>query len=110
MQDINFENRVRAAKLSLMGVIYTENYMTNHLDKFIPPFITALGSTSKEDTEVCKVANQIFYYLGRYCEYSSYIHIIKAALKGECVEHPEFVKCSFKALAGLTQGNLECVP
>jgi len=49
LQDIGVENRVRAAKLSLMGVIYTENYMTSHLDKFIPPFVTVLGSTSKED-------------------------------------------------------------
>lgn len=49
IQDLSVENRLRAAKLSLMGVIYTENYMTNHLDKFIPPFITALGSSSRED-------------------------------------------------------------
>lgn len=110
IQDISVENRVRAAKLSLIGVIYTENYMTNHLDKFIPPFITVLGSNRQEDAEVCQVAGQIFHYLGRYCEYSAYSHIIKAALKGECVQHPEFVRCSFKALARLTSGNLECVP
>lgn len=48
IQDINIPNRLRAAKLALMGVIYTENYMTSHLDKFLPPFIIALSASSKE--------------------------------------------------------------
>ena len=34
IKDINLENRIRAANLSLMGIIYTENHMTTHMDKF----------------------------------------------------------------------------
>jgi hypothetical protein len=93
-----------------MGTIYTENYMTTHLDKLLPPFISIIISPNKEDAEICHIVNQMFYYLGRFCEFSSYIDIIKASIKGECIQQPEFIKCTFKALARLTEGNLECVP
>lgn len=50
-----------------MGVIYAENHMTTHMDKFIPPFITAISSPNKEDAPICQIVSTIFYYLGRFC-------------------------------------------
>lgn len=61
--------------------------MTSHLNKFIPNFITSLRVLSPEDMFITKKVEQLFYYLGVFCPYSSYIHIIKSGIAGELVQN-----------------------
>jgi len=42
---------------------------------------------------------KIFYYIGRYCEQSSYLRIMRSALEGKLVQNEEFIKASLKAIA-----------
>lgn len=46
------ETRVRSANLFLMGVIYSEDYMTQFLDHFIPNLIWHCIPRSKEKADV----------------------------------------------------------
>ena len=54
--------------------------------------------------------SKIFFYIGRYCEQSAYIHLIQDALNGTLIQNTEFVRCAMKGLSMLIQGNLEAIP
>lgn len=43
LRDSNDENSVRASRLVLMGVVFTEDYMTQYLDDFIPKTIMCVN-------------------------------------------------------------------
>lgn len=53
------ENRLRAANLMLMGVIYSEDYMTQFLDQFIPNTITAIEYKDNDSKIIRNAAEKV---------------------------------------------------
>lgn len=94
----------------IYGAIYTENYLTQYLDDMIPQLLASVIPHEKEDVPCCRKIERMFYYIGRYCEQSTYLHIMKSALEGKLVQNEEFIKASLKALTRLFEGSLEAVP
>ena len=43
---------MRAVNLALLGVVFTENYLTQFLDVMIPEFIPCLINRDKEEAKV----------------------------------------------------------
>jgi hypothetical protein len=76
----------------------------------LPNLLTGVIPHEKEDIACCLKIERMFFYIGRYCELSSYLHIMKSALAGELVQNEEFIKASLLALSQLTAGSLEAVP
>ena len=84
--------------------------MTHFLDAFIPQFLPSIIPITHEDKKVAEKVCKIFYYLGRYCEQSAYIHLMKSALNGTLIQNEEFVRSSMKGLSMMIKGNLEAIP
>ena len=78
---------MRAANLALYGVAFTENYLTQFLDVMIPHFLPSILPHSADDRKVSDKVCKIFYYLGRYCEQSAYIHLMESALDGKLIQN-----------------------
>lgn len=104
IKDINFDNRIRAARLMVFGTIYTENYMTQYLDVMLPHLLSSIIPIHPEDKPVSDVIYKIVRYLGRYCEVTAYLHIITSALKGELIQNEDFLRASLRGLAALING------
>lgn len=48
----------------------------------IPHLLTIIIPLQTEDKPVCDVVEQMMFYIGRYCETSAYLHVMKSALQG----------------------------
>jgi hypothetical protein len=104
------ENRSRACNLAVYGALFTENYLTQYLDDMIPHLLTAVIPHSNEEKACCEKIEQMFYYIGRYCELPSYVHIMKSSLEGKMVQNEEYIKATLKGLMQIAKGSLEAVP
>jgi hypothetical protein len=78
------ENRLRAANLMLLGVLYSEDYMTQFLDQFIPNTITAIEcreGDSKLIMESTLKVKRTYQLLGRFCDFSAYMPIVFSGVR-----------------------------
>ena len=80
--------------------------MAQYLDNLIPQFLPSIIPVTHEDKKVADLICQIFYYLGRYCEQSGYIHLMQSALDGTLIQNEEFVRSAMKGLSMMIKGNL----
>lgn len=80
--------------------------MAQYLDNLIPQFLPSIIPISQDEKKVSDIICQIFYYLGRYCEQSGYIHLMKSALDGTLIQNEEFVRSAMKGLSMMIKGNL----
>ena len=67
-----------------MGVIYSDDQMTQFLDQFIPNTITFLVSKEGDSKIQIKTANKIkevYRLLGRFCDFKSYVPMIFSSLR-----------------------------
>lgn len=71
----------------LFGVIFTEQYMTQYLDVMLPHLLSSAIPITSEDRAVADLICRTLHFIGRYCEVSSYVHIMGSALKGELVQN-----------------------
>lgn len=105
----SLENRLEAINLLLYGLIYAEDYVTQFLDKFVVNILYNLEVRTKEDQVIADKTCQIFYYLGVYCPYTSYMPLIKSALKSEISDKEDYPKYALIALTHLLEGFFETV-
>ncbi|KAM3145249.1 hypothetical protein pb186bvf_002577 [Paramecium bursaria] len=103
--DSNEESRTRASKLIIYGVIYSEEYMTQFLDNFVPNMITAIKyAQTQNNQKILLNLGKVFYYIGRYCEPKSYLLMIFQSLRGNYIRDENYMKCAIVALNNLCQG------
>ena len=76
------------------------------IPQLLPSILPYPGDNPRVSEKICK----IFYYIGRYCEQTAYIHLMKSALEGVLIQNEEFIRCAMKGLAMLIKGNLEAIP
>ena len=110
VKDINIHNRTRAAHLLVYGIIFTENYMTQYLDIMIPQLLPNILPLEIQDQLVCSLVEKCFFYLGRYCDVSAYLHVITSAIKGEMVRNEHFLQAALRGLTKLVEGCFDAVP
>lgn len=63
-----------------------------------------------EEQAVAMKIKECFFYIGRYCDFTTYLPIIKSGLKGEFYNNQDYIRCSFESLAQLVKGSLEAIP
>lgn len=84
--------------------------MTQYLDVMLPHLLSSIIANSPEDRPVADIICKTLHLIGRYCEVSSYVHIMGSALKGELVQNEEFERGAMKGLTQLVNGCFEGVP
>ncbi|EAS03936.2 kinase domain protein (macronuclear) [Tetrahymena thermophila SB210] len=110
LKDNNLSARIRAANLMRISVIYCEDYMTQFLDDVIRSLVWQLVSDKAEEKVICQKIQESFFYIGRFCDFNTYLPIIKSGLSGEFYQNEDYVRCSFEGLAQLVKGSLEAIP
>jgi len=83
INDTNLETRIRSSNLFLMGVVFSEDYMIQFLDKFVPNLIRHVVAKQPEEVVVATNVSQCFRLIGRFCPPSSYLPLITSGLSGE---------------------------
>lgn len=64
----------------MLAIIYSEDYMTQFLYECIPALMELTIPKNKEDQRVSEKICKCFELLGRYCDFNSYLPIIKSSL------------------------------
>jgi hypothetical protein len=53
----------------------------------VPQLLPSIVKVGGSDGRVADLIGKIFYYIGRYCQQSAYIHLIRAALEGKLIQN-----------------------
>jgi len=64
----------------MLAIIYSEDFMTQFLYQCIPPMLELTIGKEKEDIPVAEKICISFELLGRFCDFKSYMPIIKSSL------------------------------
>lgn len=107
LKDWKVENREKAGNLMLLSIIYSEDFMTQFLYECIPALLEHTIPKDKENYKLSEKICKCFELLGRYCDFSSFLPIIKSNLTGEYSDQYDHFRCSVKALNHLLIGCLE---
>ncbi|EGR31275.1 protein kinase domain protein [Ichthyophthirius multifiliis] len=110
IKDSNLSSRIRAAQLLRISIIYCENYITQFLDELLRIIIWQTVLSKPEEQIISQLVQDTFFFIGRYCDFNTYLPIIKSGLKGEFFQNQDYTKCSFQCLAQTVKGSLEAIP
>ena len=84
--------------------------MTQYLQDMLPHLFSSCIADRPEDEPVAALIRKSLHLIGRYCEVSTYRHILVSALKGELVQSEDFLRSALKGMTEMVNGAFEDIP
>lgn len=97
--NLNLENKLRAAKLLLITMTFVEDYIISHLDQLLPVLIFGMQchEGGKLEEQIQSTLIKVLELIGRYCPYTIFGPILEPILKQEFKEGSRILTDGLKA-------------